>query len=341
MDVARVDIGVELISTILFFSKHYNITEKFLGNKHVPRITKEYELELTEWITPYLKHEVFTYVEELTYKGFFFGRPIEIMCATDFETMSLRETLSSLCVEYSGGLPCIEKLLALLKDFSESTNYKSFFQHAKKYYNKPIEYFSNHFDLNKIMFEINKFYGYDKNSYQIILTDLQCGSYGIHFNDISKRNIFAIYTMNGVTFFDEKSLETACGAFSLNILIHEFSHPYVNPLNEKFSEEVNQYKGAFDKLLAYKLPGSLSGYGNWDECVDEHIVRAIAIHLAKKIRSSVIEEWHFNRSYNAGYRYLPFLLEQLEYYDENRDRYKTFDDFYLELIKIFSKNISL
>ena len=150
MDVARVDIGVELISSILFFSKHYSITEKFLGNKHAPRITKEYELELTEWIKPYLKHEVFAYVEELTYKGFFFGRPIEIMCATDFETMSLRETLSSLCVEFSGGRSSIEKLLTLLKDFSEVSDYKSFFQQAKKYYIKPIEYFNNHFDLNKI-----------------------------------------------------------------------------------------------------------------------------------------------------------------------------------------------
>lgn len=94
-------------------------------------------------------------------------------------------------------------------------------------------------------------------------------------------------------------------------------------------------------MLAYKLPGSLSGYGNWEECVDEHIVRAIAIHLAKKIRSSEIEEWHYRRSYNAGYRYLPFLLEKLVCYDDNRDRYKTFDDFYLELIKSFSKNSSL
>lgn len=162
MDVARVDIGVELISTIQFFSKHYSITEKFLGNRHVPRIAKEYELELTEWITPYLKHEVFTYVEELTNQGFFFGRPIELMCATDFETMSLQETLSSLCVEYSGGLSSIEKLLTLLKDFAELTDYKSFFQHVKKYYIKPIEYFNNLLDLNKIIFEINKFYGYDK-----------------------------------------------------------------------------------------------------------------------------------------------------------------------------------
>lgn len=52
---------------------------------------------------------------------------MEIMCAVDFKTMELQESLSDICIEYSGGIESIEKLLFLLKDFSEVSNYYSFF----------------------------------------------------------------------------------------------------------------------------------------------------------------------------------------------------------------------
>lgn len=53
---------------------------------------------------------------------------MEIMCAVDFKTMELQESLSDICIEYSGGIESIEKLLFLLKDFSEVSNYYSFFK---------------------------------------------------------------------------------------------------------------------------------------------------------------------------------------------------------------------
>lgn len=339
MGIVRIDAGIEMISTILYFSNHYKIFETIVGGNYKPLITEDYYDDLKKWIDPYLKHDIFTYVDELTYKGFFFGRPMEIMCATEFETMILKETLSDVCIEYSGGIKCIEKLLALLKDFAKVTDYKYFFENIKKYYLKPINYFNDHYDLENIIMEVNKFYGYHENSYHIIWTDLQKGSYGIHFNDFEKLKIFSVYTMNGCSDFTEKRLETACGAFSLNVIIHEFSHPYVNPLTERYSKEVNEYKEAYDMLSPYRLPGILSGYGDWTECVNEHIVRAISIHISKKLRTSEGEQWHYNKSYNAGYRYLPLLLEKLNYYDANRDKYVTFGNFYLELIEVFSTNI--
>lgn len=337
MEMIKIDIGIEMISTILYFSNHYKIAEVFMGGNYKPRISKTYEDELTEWIMPYLNHEIFSYIDELTYKGFYFGRPIEIMCATDFETMTLNKSLSSVCLKYSGGMEHIVKLLVLLKDFAEVTNYRAFFNTIRKHYDKLIDYFDKHYDVKNIISIINQFYGYNENIYHVIWTDLQIGSYGICFKDSGRLDIFSVYTINGCFNLDEKSLETACGACSLNVIIHELSHPYVNPLTTRFINQVNQYKVAYKKLLMYKQ--NSAGYGDWEECINEHIVRAISIYLAKKIRNSEVEQWHYNKSYNIGYRYLPMLIEKLKDYDINRDSYQTFDDFYLELIKVFENDI--
>ena len=97
------------------------------------------------------------------------------------------------------------------------------------------------------------------------------GNYGISFMDgrTKKANIFAVFTT------DDFSL-------SPSVLLHEFSHPFINPLTEKYADIVREYGKTYDLLKQYKMPGFKSGYGDWNECVNEHFVRAMVIHLLEK-----------------------------------------------------------
>ena len=54
----------------------------------------------------------------------------------------------------------------------------------------------------------------------------------------------------------------------------------INPLTESNLALVNEYKEIHEELEKYK--SEFSGYGDWEECVNEHIVRALSIHLSKK-----------------------------------------------------------
>ena len=101
---------------------------------------------------------------------------------------------------------------------------------------------------------MNKFFGYEGNSYSIILTDLQPFNYGIYFNDNDMLKIYSILSINRSFQNDQEYSESSSDSLTLNLIIHEFSHPYVNPLTEKHIEKVNSYKAAYDKLLPYKLP---------------------------------------------------------------------------------------
>jgi hypothetical protein len=83
---------------------------------------------------------------------------------------------------------------------------------------------------------------------------------------------------------------------------------------------------------------SEQAYRNWWTCVTEHIVRlgeiriAIAMNdslTAEKIRTENIEQNKFI--------YLPYLEGKIIEYENNRDKYHSFSDFFPELITTFSQ----
>jgi hypothetical protein len=102
---------------------------------------------------------------------------------------------------------------------------------------------------------------------------------------------------------------------------------------------VKKYCQAYEWLKKYKLPNFQSGYGDWDECVNEHIVRAIAIYLAAKLGEKEYASKHLDYDMKIGYKYLPALLDKFQYYEKHRDIYKTINDFYPELIEVFAEKV--
>ncbi|MCG4587343.1 DUF4932 domain-containing protein, partial [Anaerosalibacter bizertensis] len=73
-------------------------------------------------------------------------------------------------------------------------------------------------------------------------------------------------------------------------------------------------------------------YGDWESCLNEHIIRAITARFNYKKDKSLGDntiEWEKEN----GFIYIDKLLEKLDEYDNNRDIYPTFESFYPELLK--------
>ena len=107
----------------------------------------------------------------------------------------------------------------------------------------------------------------------------------------------------------------------------------INTLTESNLALVNEYKEIHEELEKYK--SEFSGYGDWEECVNEHIVRALSIHLSKKYFDIDFTNRRIEFDYNLGYRYIKEIVSKLEEYEKNRNRYKSKEEFYPELIKVF------
>ncbi|MBR4084488.1 MAG: DUF4932 domain-containing protein [Lachnospiraceae bacterium] len=318
---------LEFMNSILLTSRYNEMTEAYIGYGLMTTEVNDYTSGIKQLFAKYSNAPIYPFIEELIPNGFSFGRPVEMMLCVKDKDFALKYEPSQLCIEYCGGRTKINELLGILKGFAHETNYFTYFEKAKEYYApfiKKAEEIVNQYPYTSIL---EAEYGVEQNAYYYILSGLMNGNYGISFAVENKtgKDLYSVF---------------ATGDFSISpaILFHEYSHPFINPLTEKYEKLVRKYESAHELLTKYKLPGFLSGYGDWLECVNEHFVRSMVIHLLKKCSLQETAEEMLEYDLQKGYRYIPLILERYKYYDENRNIFKNFDMLYPELLKVFEDN---
>lgn len=337
--IVEVNPRTELMNSILYTSNHSSLIKQSMGFNPMIDFETDYTKIVKEYFYPYREHEIYHMVEKMTTNGFFLARPMELMCSIGgFPRLNRKYEISQLCRQLCGGEENINSLLSLLRKFYQEIDYMNFFDIVKRCYRDSIEAVKRHIHKYPFVLVMEEFYGKKQNSYHYIITNLSHGSFGISFKNNDKLDMFSIMTLLRISDNEEEN-ELRRGALSTNVTIHEFAHPLINPLTEKYSELVNKNSQAYEWLKKYKRPNFQSGYGDWYECVNEHIVRAIAIHLAAKLGEIEYAAKHFDYDMGIGYKYLPALLDKFQYYEKHRDTYKTIDDFYPELIEVFAERV--
>lgn len=89
------------------------------------------------------------------------------------------------------------------------------------------------------------------------------------------------------------------------IVWHEFSHSFVNPTTEKYSSEINDYEDLFKPI---KNVMEKQAYGNWQTCVNEHIVRAIATRLSYIHDGKIAGDNLIIHEKSRGFYYINFAI---------------------------------
>jgi len=109
---------------------------------------------------------------------------------------------------------------------------------------------------------------------------------------------------------------------------HESAHGILDELSNKHSERIARSAG-----LRRRLPDC---YGSWNQCVREHIVRAVMLRLMRRERSpeAATRQREAEASSNE-YPYLEALDAKLESYETSRERWPDLTAFYPELLGVF------
>ena len=171
-----------------------------------------------------------------------------------------------------------------------------------------------------------------QNSYNIILVSLYNGNgFGnslLCAND--KRELYntmgpQTVKYNAPFFGDEQYLKY--------MIRHEFSHPFINPLTEKYWDYLKDYAYKFDSIpeVARKKV-----CGEWQECVNEFTIRAITTHLAYN-ESAKAGSWSYEKEKSKGVSNLDSLLNKIIYYQSNRTSYPTLESYYLNIFDVFKE----
>ncbi|UCG27466.1 MAG: DUF4932 domain-containing protein, partial [Bacteroidales bacterium] len=184
----------------------------------------------------------------------------------------------------------------------------------------PINYIS----------ELENFYGRNQKSYNIVLVSLYnhvgfgnsliySGDRREIYNTLGPQNV-----INTTPFWGDEN-------YLKNMIRHEFSHPYVNPLTEKYWDYIKDYSKNYNSIPETARKNVC---GDWQECINEFVIRAITTHLAY-IEGNDTGLQSYEKEKSRGVSYLDSLLKAIKHYQSNRETYPTLESYYLNILDLF------
>ncbi len=328
----RITVGVfpqvELISVVQAISK-YTETFAFLMAKD----STDYARDAARHFGHYVNHLAIAMFNRLSLQPRMlnFSAPSNIMLYTD-ESLHLRDDIihDSFVTDRVGGPDSLSVFLNLLRDFARESDFNIFFSTHLDYYGTIAENTVNAIGPMNYIAELEGFYGTGQKSYNIVLVSLY-GSVG-YGNSIlhpdGKRDIYNTMgprpAKDGLhSFGDEEYLR--------HMIRHEFSHPFINPLTEKYWDTVKEYSANYDRIPEVARKNVC---GDWQECINEFMIRAITTHLAYN-DSEEAGNKAYAREKSRGVSCLDELLKNIRLYESERNTFPTFDSFYPTTLKVF------
>lgn len=330
----EINLVLELISIILYKSKHNQICKDMIGFSLIVENTN-YTRDIDLHFNKFGDHKVYKKIEDMTRLGFFLGRPIELGLAIEnLDSFKFKHDLSETCVDFSGGIDNINDLINLIIDFKNETNFEKFIPTIHDNYREILIAVKNSLVKYPFIEELENFYGKSFNSYNLIMHNLNIGNFGINF--ASKKGDIDIFIV--LEFLNKNNMsEFSLDSRYINTIFHELSHPIINPLTKTNMSKLKNYESSYEDLKKYKT--SISGYGDFEECVNEHIIRSFSNLMTRKYCGDYYADKHIKRDYDLGYRYIPKLMEKLKHYEKNIDKYLNIENFYEELIEVFATKL--
>lgn len=316
-----VDPRMELLSAVQVISDYHTINRK-----------PAYCNNLKQYFGKYKTHEATKMTTKLASEyGFVYDAPVNLMlCLSQVPELKTEHPFSDRLIERASGRDKLEKYSAALHDFALDSHFNEFWENNKSYYQKMVEYTASDLGNFYPIEKLERYYNETKNSYTVTLSPAFAGGYGIRIPALNGGlDIYGCLntseTKDGIPYFSQRGLSY--------FLWHEFSHSFVNPLTDVYKEKINASSELF-KPLETRMKSI--AYGNWENCVNEHIIRAIYIRLLTLYGNSNEAEAQLDREKSLKFAYVEPLVEKLKQFEQIRDKNNiTFTEYYPTLISVF------
>ncbi|MFW6289443.1 MAG: DUF4932 domain-containing protein [Mariniphaga sp.] len=323
---------VELISVIQTIG-NYPAVLGFLMAKDSSR----YKTEVTEYFAPYKEHPAVKMFDRLSSRPRMlnFSAPSNLMLYTD-NNLNLRKDIKpdDFVLNRAGGKDSLAVFLDLLRDFAIRSSFNTFYNEHSGYYRAIIDATTEKLGDYDYISELEAFYGRRQKSYAIVLVSLY------NFVGFGNSLLFAddmrgLYNTMGAMKVEKGIPDFGDTAYLKYMIRHEFSHPFINPLTEKYWDYIKA-----DSLRYESIPevARKKVCGDWQECINEFVIRAVTTHIAYN-ESEETGKWAYEKEKVSGVSCLEDLLEKVAFFQANRKTYPTFESYYYKMLDVFKEEI--
>ena len=219
----------------------------------------------------------------------------------------------------------IPEFIDAAREFARDTDFMEFFELHRPLFDRSVGNLSESLRSEDMRAWFQGYFGYLPDNYTIIVgMQTGYGNYGASMTESDGGSEFySIVGAHSPFFWSE--IPRFSSSRLVPIVVHEFSHPYINPLIAKHRDLL---EGPGESIYPYH-GADLARYGtlSWHGMMNEYVVRACVIRYfhSKNDRRAVNRQ--IPRDEEMGYVGIRALADFLVEYEENRDEYPTFDSF--------------
>lgn len=322
--IFTVDYRTELLSIILILSENY---KNLVGKKMIPLANKYIYDRVHTTFDRFKNHKTILLFEEIIMEHPYFNydSPVTLFLSLD-ENLKCEKLNDYLYIDILNRDDKIYEFIDSLDKFKNDINFDEYYKSNKKEYLMFINQIYDHHINNNLDIFLLDFFNMNTN-YDLYVNAIAFNSTSSYSSYIQNR----VYSNLGITQFSKKenlykNWELDKGDMIL-VSLHEFCHSYVNPLTKKYLDT-----SKFTYLLNENM--HKFAYDDVKTIINENVVRSIVLHYEKIYLSFEKYKKDYNREKSMGFDLIDKILVQLNIYLNNKDKYNTFEEFYIYLLKI-------
>lgn len=243
-----------------------------------------------------------------------------------------KQMIPDLFVSQAGGAEALERWLAAMRAFDRDAGFPAYFEREKELLAAPVSAFRDDVAKRDYIGKIERYTGLPFNGrYAVRLAPFV--KTGSQVNSVVLEDD-GTYSIQSVIGPEERggALDFLPGEFP-GTAWHEIGHGILDTLSDLHQDEIERNADLENKLAARWVC-----YGGvWEQCVKEHVVRAVMIRL---ISLDLGEKAAARRLHEEGedkFPYLKAMIDSLRTYEAHRAEYPTIADYFPRLLDVFPK----
>lgn len=237
----------------------------------------------------------------------------------------------------------LEQYMKLLGQFYTEANVEQFLEENKEFYKGAVAE-AKHYIHDTIAGVMESYFGKDNGAYYMYIMPM-C-PYGWGFSAIAVKNgakeQYAIISpVKGIKGREAGVSEFGFGgdearAHYRELVVHEFVHTFITDVLEydSFRKQIAQYDTLYTSVLDSVMQEQ--GYSGWWSFVNEHLVRLGHLRVARQVSDDEATQLSHVDVYDYRFVLQPEWESRMMEYEENREQYKTIDDYLPKLIDYFA-----
>ncbi len=227
----------------------------------------------------------------------------------------------------------IPEFMAAAREFAVDAGYMDFFNRQQPYFDLSVQNLAEPLGKAYMQGWFEEYFGYIPDNYTIIVgMQTGVGNYGASITREDGTNEF-FSIIGGHSPSPQSGAPTFSKKWLIPIVVHEFCHPYINPLVTRHGNLLEKSGKKLFSASEEKL--ARTGCLAWNHMMNEYAVRACVIRYFNS-RNQWLEAWRqTRRDKKQGYGAVGDLVDFFEEYEKNRDKYPDMDSFMPRIASFF------